>query len=69
MKEIKQINKTKEVKGKQEEVFDYYEVENDDGSVTTGIKDFHWQYKKIEKEIKEKKKEVKKELRNEDNAL
>ena len=59
MKNIKQINKIKDKK----EEFDYYEVENDDGSITTGIKDFHWQYEVIQKEIKEKKLKIKKETR------
>lgn len=58
MKEIKQINKIKDDK----EEFDYYEVVNDDGSVTTGIKDFHWQYKEIEKELRDDKKRKKKKF-------
>ena len=64
MKEIKQINTIKEAKGKQEEKFDYYETVNDDGSVTTGIKENHWQYREIEKEKKENKElKIKQETR------
>jgi len=67
MKEIKQINTIKEVKGKQEEVFDYYEIENDDGSITTGIKPCHWQYREIEREKKENKElKIKQETRGEE---